>query len=295
MGSSRRGISHVRCSALPACGTWSPAVLPSGRSNRASSTSNISVPFCATRRYAIALAVVKALHLLRALPRHAIAPGVANYSAASSVCGSASSTLRPCISYERCRALQSCRLCLPTVRPSACGREGQHLQPSLVSLACEVPPRVKTSEDESGSVPAAAPGTSPVAQSSSPAAPGNAWEPVAAAASGVNRVPVAATAPCKPWCPVGPSAAPGNAWEPVAAAASEENRVPVAATAPCKPWGPVGGSAQSAAPGNAWEPVTAAASGDSRVPVAAAAPCKPWGPVGRHSTETSLVDNFRDE
>jgi len=52
----------------------------------------------------------QALHLLRAMQRHAIVPDVVNYSAAISACGSASSTGRPYISYERRGAMPSCRM-----------------------------------------------------------------------------------------------------------------------------------------------------------------------------------------
>jgi len=85
LGPSRRGISRVRCSALPSCGMWSPAVLPSGRSNRASSTSKTYIPFVR--------------------------------------CGAMLSCWmwsRPYISYERCRAMPSRRVWPTTVLPAAC-------------------------------------------------------------------------------------------------------------------------------------------------------------------------------
>jgi len=57
----------------------------------------------------------QALHFLRAMRRLAIAPEVVTHGAASSVCERSSSTSRPHISYERCGAMPSRRMWLPTV------------------------------------------------------------------------------------------------------------------------------------------------------------------------------------
>ena len=58
-----------------------------------------------------------ALHLLPGGQCHAIAPDVVTYSAASSMCRSASSTSEPCISYVRCSGMPSSRTWSPTVLP----------------------------------------------------------------------------------------------------------------------------------------------------------------------------------
>jgi len=66
------------------------------------------------------------LHLLPAGQCHAIAPDVVTYSAAASMCRRARSTSGPCISYERCYGMSSCRTWSPTEPPL-----GQQYQQAL--------------------------------------------------------------------------------------------------------------------------------------------------------------------
>ena len=82
---SRPCISYVRCGAWPAC--------------------LMRLPRCCHQRVRKFQQHKRALHLFRAMRRHAIVPDVIAYGAAISVRGSSSSTSRHYVSYEGCGAM----------------------------------------------------------------------------------------------------------------------------------------------------------------------------------------------
>jgi len=136
-GSIRRPYtSSERCGATPSCRMGSSTVQPQCARGRGPAASvgrtclaSVAAP-CRRARWGYLQGGhqrvrkgqqrKQALHHLRAMQRHAPVPEVANYGAAISGCGSSSSASRLCLSYVRCRAKPSCRVCLLTVLPSAC-------------------------------------------------------------------------------------------------------------------------------------------------------------------------------
>ena len=105
---------------MPSCRMWSPTAPPSARAKRGQQNQ-------------------QALHLLRAVQRHAIVPVVTAYSVAVRACERISSTGRPHISCGRCKAMPSCRMGSHTVLPPAHAKVPAALA-SITSLVADAVP-----------------------------------------------------------------------------------------------------------------------------------------------------------